>query len=87
MRQITTQNDMTTKGKYNWINKLPRGTSSVIYTKLKKKVSIRTIQRILAGETEDNYGVIEIAARISAPVLNARKRGVRKISRLTRKTR
>lgn len=77
---------MTTKGKHNLIKDLPRATSVKIHKQLKGKISLRTIQRILAGKTEDNYGVLEVAANIVAPVMNARKRGVRKITRLTRKT-
>lgn len=44
---------------------LPRGTASVIHQELEGKVNIRTIQRVLSGQSSDIYGILPIAARIA----------------------
>jgi hypothetical protein len=61
--------------KYNKI--LPRGTAAVVKGKLESEniiLSLRTVQRILAGDCEDNHGVLEIAAGIAAEKLKQKEK-------------
>lgn len=59
----------------NWLNILPRGTSSKIKKELGSEISLRTIQLILSGSVEDNYGVLIIAAKIWKQILKKRQQG------------
>lgn len=63
MRQIYVKDmlNQTDKQKVR-LSPFSRGISIKVKKKVGKKVTLRTIQRIMSGQTrEDNYGVLELA--------------------------
>lgn len=58
------------------ITPFDRGIAVKVHKKVgTKKVTLRTVQRILAGQTkEDNYGVLDLALRLQKLALKRKKR-------------
>lgn len=65
------------------IDLLPSYAASEIHEKIDRKASVKTVRRILKGDSEDKYGVMAIAAEIARRVHEAKQKRTEAIQLLT----
>lgn len=72
--------------KINFTNQVPRGTAKKLHKAIKKKVSLRQVQRIIAGTSEDSYGIIDMVIIEAAEYKKMLERQKKALQKLTSST-